>query len=43
MARGVESESVLYRRGVCQLDGMFGMAGELLEAAEKQDRDANRL
>jgi len=43
MAGGIESEKVLDGRGVCELDGMLGMAGELLETAEKEDRDANRL
>src|SRR5437016_908226 len=43
MTRGVESEKLLERRGVCELDGVLGMAGEFLEAAEKEDRDANRL
>jgi len=43
MARGIESEKLLDRGGVCKLDGMLGMAGEFLEAAEEEDRDANRL
>jgi hypothetical protein len=43
MARGIEGEKLLDRSSLCELDGMLGMAGEFLEAAEKQDRDANRL
>jgi hypothetical protein len=43
MARGVESEKLLDRRGVYELDGIVGAAGEFLEAAEKEDADANRL
>ena len=43
MPRGVESEELLDRRGICELHGMLGMAGEFLKAAEKEDRDANRL
>jgi len=43
MARGTESEKLLDRRGVCELDGMLGMACEFLEAAEKEDGDTNRL
>lgn len=35
MARGVESEKLLDRHSVCELDGILGMAGEFLEAAEK--------
>jgi hypothetical protein len=41
MARGVESEKLLDGRGVGELGGVFGMAGEFLEAAEKEDGDAN--
>jgi hypothetical protein len=34
---------LLDRRGVFELDGVFGMASEFLEPAEKQDRHVNRL
>ena len=37
----IESEKLLDRRGVGELGGVFGMAGEFLEAAEKEDGDAN--
>jgi hypothetical protein len=30
-------------RGIGELDGILGMAGEFLEAAEKEDLYANRL
>jgi hypothetical protein len=43
MARRVESEKLLDRGGVGELSGVLGVAGELLEAAEKQDLYANRL
>ncbi len=43
MARGIQTEELLDRRGVCELGGVLGMASEFLEAAEKQDRYANRL
>jgi hypothetical protein len=43
MARGVEIEKLLDRSSLCELNGMLGMAGEVLEATEKQDLDANRL
>jgi hypothetical protein len=41
--RRVDSEELLNRHCVCELDGIFGMAGEFLKAAEKQDFHANRL
>jgi len=43
MARGIKSEKFLDRRGVGELDGILGMAGEFFETAEKQDLHANRL
>ena len=43
MARGVECEELLERRGVCELDGILRAASEFLETAEKQDLDANCL
>lgn len=43
MARGIEGEKLLDRRGVCELDGIFGKAGEFLETAEKQNLHANCL
>jgi hypothetical protein len=41
--RRIESEKLLDRRGVGELDGILGVAGEFFEAAEKQDFHANRL
>jgi len=43
MARGVENEKLLDCRGIGELEGILGMAGEFLESAEKQDFHANRL
>jgi len=40
LARGGHTMCRLVRP---QLNGMLGMAGEVLEATEKQDLDANRL
>jgi hypothetical protein len=34
---------LLDRGGIGELDGIFGMAREFLETAEKQDLHANRL
>src|SRR6266481_5243882 len=43
IARSIEAKKLLDRRGVDELGGVLGMAGQFLEAAEKQDLHANRL
>jgi len=43
VARRVDSEKLFDCRGVSQLGGVLGVAGELFETAEKEDRHANRL
>jgi len=43
MTRGIEGKKLLDGRGIGELEGILGMAGEFLEAAEKQDLHANRL
>src|SRR5260370_41847367 len=41
IARGIETEELLDRRGGDELGGVLGMAGQFPEAAEKQDLHAN--
>jgi len=41
MARDVKSKKLLDRCGLGGLDGVLDVAGEFLEAAEKEDGDAN--
>jgi hypothetical protein len=43
LARGVKCEKLLDCSGVCELNGIFSMASEFLETAEKQDLHADRL
>ncbi len=43
ITRRIESEELLDRRGIRELGGILGVAGEVLEAAEKEDLHANRL
>src|SRR5207244_8006608 len=43
IARRVKSEELLDRGGIGELGGILGVAGEVLEAPEKEDRHANRL
>ena len=43
IARGIKSKKLLDRCGLGGLDGVLDVAGEFLEAAEKEDRHANRL
>src|SRR5207249_10712984 len=43
ITRRIESEELLDRRRIGELGGILSMAGDVLEAAEKEDRHANRL
>src|SRR5258708_4764294 len=43
IARGIETEELLDRRGVRELSDVLGMAGQFLEAADKQALHADRL
>lgn len=43
MTRAVMGEELLDARAFCELDGVFGAADDILEAAEKEDFDAHGL
>jgi hypothetical protein len=43
VARGVMGEELLDGRGIGEFKRILDLAGEFLEAAEKEDLDANRL
>jgi len=43
MARGIESEELLDRGGIGEVNGILSPAGKFFEAAEKEDLYANCL